>query len=82
MALFQVKPEQPSKKADKTQINLTKVTAKGNLPRQEKQPFLDQKKNQATINLQKNEPYINEKKTQYLENLHFIVNAIRSMFLD
>ena len=30
----------------------------------------------------KKEPHINEKKTQDLENLHFIVSAIRSMFLD
>ena len=40
MTLFQVKPEQPSKKPDKTQIDLTKVTTKGKLlPCQEKQLF-------------------------------------------
>ena len=40
MTLFQVKPEQPPKSTSKTQIDLTKVTTKGKLPFQEKQPFL------------------------------------------
>ena len=46
--------------------------------------FLYQKKKyQAIINPQKNkEPYINEKKKQDWENVHFIVNVIRSMILD
>ena len=39
MTLFQVKSEQPSKKPDKTQIDLTKVTTKAKLPLQEKQIF-------------------------------------------
>ena len=39
-------------------------------------------KNQAIINLQIKKSFINEKKTQDLENLHFIVKAIRSMILD
>ena len=80
MTLFQVKPEQPPTKPDKTQIDLIKVTTKGKLPCQEKQPFFGSKRN--IINLQKNKESINEKKTQDLENLRFIVDAIRSMFLD
>ena len=32
MTLFQVKPEQPPMKPDKTQIDLIKVTTKGKLP--------------------------------------------------
>ena len=41
----QVKPEQPSKKPDKTQIGLTKVILKGNLPCQEKHLFFGSKEN-------------------------------------
>ena len=41
----QVKPEQPSKKPDKTQIGLTKVTLKGNLLCQEKHLFFGSKEN-------------------------------------
>ena len=44
MTLFQVKPEQPSEKPDKTQIDLTKATTKGKLPCQEKQLFFGSKK--------------------------------------
>ena len=55
MTLFQVKPEQPSEKPDKTQIDLTKATTKGKLPCQEKQLFFGSKKKklQAVINFQK-----------------------------
>ena len=41
ITLFQVKLDQPPKKTDKAQIDLTKVTTKGKLPCQEKH-FLDQ----------------------------------------
>ena len=44
MTLFQVKPEQPSKKPDKTHTDLTKVTTKGKLPCQGKQLFFESKK--------------------------------------
>ena len=36
ITLFQVKPEKPPKKPDKTQIDFNKVTTKGKLPSQEK----------------------------------------------
>ena len=48
MTLFQVKPEQPSEKPDKTQIDLTKATTKGKLPCQEKQLFFGSKKKIAS----------------------------------
>ena len=67
-----------SKKPGKTQIDLTKVTTKGKLSCQEKQLFFESKKPKKTSFHQRKENE-NEKKTQDLENLHFIVNAIRSM---
>ena len=88
MTLFQVKPEQPSEKPDKTQIDLTKATTKGKLPCQEKQLFFGSKKkkiascHQFSKKKKNKELYMNKEKTQDLENLHFIANAIRSMLLD
>ena len=49
MTLFQVKPEQPSEKPDKTQIDLTKATTKGKLPCQEKQLFFGSKKKNCKL---------------------------------
>ena len=49
MTLFQVKPEQPSEKPDKTQIDLTKATTKGKLPCQEKQLFFGSKKKNCKV---------------------------------
>ena len=86
MTLFQVKPEQPSEKPDKTQIDLTKATTKGKLPCQEKQLFFGSKKKNCKLSSifkkKKKELYINKEKTQDFEKKHFIANAIRSMLLD
>ena len=80
LTLFQVKSEKPPKKPDETQIDYTKVTIEGKVPAKKNSHFFGSKKYQAIVNLQKKA--LNEKKMQDLENLHFIVKAIRSMFLD
>ena len=82
VTIFQVMLEQPSKKPNKTQIDLTKATTKGKTPWQEKEPFLNKKKNIKLSSIFKKKSIYNRKKAQDLENLHFFVNAIRNMFLD
>ena len=79
ITLFQVKPP---KNTDETQIDYTKVTMKEKkyLPR--KSVIFRIQKNIKLSSIFKKKIYINEKKTQDLENLHFIVKAIKSMFLD
>ena len=62
-------------------MDYTKVTKKGKIPAKENSHFLDQKKISSYHQSSKKKA-LNEKKTQDLENVNFIVKAIRSMFLD